>query len=146
MDWTEIAGFVTGAACVWLLVRRNIWNFPIGIANNVLFAVLFLQSGLYADAGLQGVFIVLALIGWATWLRSGGGGARIAVVAAGPRTLAACLAAVAIIWAVLQWGLLRFTDSTVAGWDAVTTALSLVAQSCWRGNGSRIGGSGSRRI
>ncbi|WP_156942129.1 nicotinamide mononucleotide transporter [Hyphomonas adhaerens] len=33
MTWTEIAGFVTGALCVWLVVKRNIGNFPVGIAN-----------------------------------------------------------------------------------------------------------------
>ncbi len=128
MDWTEIAGFVTGALCVWLLVLRNIWNFPFGIANNVLFAVLFLNSGLYADSGLQGVFIVLACIGWYNWLRGGQANSAVTVIDASPRVLAACVVAVGLIFAVLQWVLLRFTDSTVAGWDAVTTALSLVAQ------------------
>lgn len=50
----EILGFVTGALCVWLLVRQNIWNWPIGIANNLFFIVLFYRTGLYADMGLQG--------------------------------------------------------------------------------------------
>jgi Nicotinamide mononucleotide transporter. len=27
-NWVEIVGFVAGAACVWLLVRGSIWNFP----------------------------------------------------------------------------------------------------------------------
>ena len=44
MNWTEIAGFVTGAVCVWLVVIRNIWNFPVGIANYAFFFVLFAQS------------------------------------------------------------------------------------------------------
>ena len=45
MHWTELAGFATGALCVWLVVRRNIWTFPVGIANNVFFIILFLQVG-----------------------------------------------------------------------------------------------------
>ncbi len=73
MTWTEIAGFVTGALCVWLVVKRNIWNFPVGIANYAFFFILFIGAGLYADAGLQVVYTGLALYGWYSWLR----GARI---------------------------------------------------------------------
>jgi nicotinamide mononucleotide transporter len=45
-DPVEILGFVTGALCVWLLARQNIWNWPIGIANNIFYIVVFLKSGL----------------------------------------------------------------------------------------------------
>ena len=59
-------GFITGAVCVWLLARQNIWNWPIGIANNIFYIVVFLKSGLYGDSGLQVVYIALAAYGW--WL------------------------------------------------------------------------------
>ena len=48
MSWIEVLGFLTGALCVWLVVRRNIWNFPVGMANNVFFLILFWRSGLFA--------------------------------------------------------------------------------------------------
>lgn len=128
MDWTEIAAFATGALCVWLVVRQNVLNFPVGIANNVLFLVLFTGAGLYADAGLQVVYVGLALYGWWCWVRGGERGTGVVVHDPGPRVVVACVVAVAVLTAVLQWVLLTRTDSTVAGWDALTTALSLVAQ------------------
>ena len=63
MSPIEVAGFITGALCVWLVARQNHWNWPIGIANNVAFLALFWTSGLYADSGLQVVYIALALYG-----------------------------------------------------------------------------------
>lgn len=128
MNWTEIAGFATGALCVWLVVLRNIWNFPVGIANNILFAVLFVNAGIYADAALQIVYLALAGIGWYWWLRGGAQHTGVVISESSPLQLAACGASVALITAAIQFGLHRWTDSTVAAWDALTTALSLVAQ------------------
>ena len=67
--WVEVFGFATGAACVILAARRNLWNFPIGIANNLVFIALFVPAALYADAGLQVVYIALAIAGWVGWTR-----------------------------------------------------------------------------
>lgn len=128
MDWIEIAGFVTGAACVWLLVKRNIWNFPVGMVNYVFFGILFVQSGLYADAGLQGVYFILACLGWYWWLKGGEDKTGVEVHEPSKAMLALCGVAVIVIAAIIQWVLHRYTDSTVAGWDALTTAMSLVAQ------------------
>ena len=61
---TEILGFVTGAACVYLVVRQHIWNFPLGIANCAFFLVVFDEARLDGDAGVQVDYIVLNSHGW----------------------------------------------------------------------------------
>jgi nicotinamide mononucleotide transporter len=53
----ELLGFVTGAASVWLTVLARVSNFPVGIANSAFFLVLFVSARLYADSGLQVVYI-----------------------------------------------------------------------------------------
>src|SRR5215469_2111877 len=68
---SELLGFVTGAACVWLTVRTRISNFPVGIANSAFFLVLFATSRLWADSGLQVVYIALGFVGWWQWLHGG---------------------------------------------------------------------------
>jgi hypothetical protein len=97
MAWTEIAGFVTGAVCVWLVVIRSIWNFPVGIANNVFFIWLFANAGLYADAALQFAYISLAFVGWYSWIK--GGAKHTGVVISEPTViqLIACIAGVGVI-------------------------------------------------
>ena len=126
--WTEILGFVTGAVCVFLAARRNIWNFPIGIANNLVFIVLFVGTALYADAGLQIVYLVLGVQGWIAWARR-----RPEVVegfaSSTPRRAIVPLVLAAVAGtAVLTFVLTTFTDSTTQLADASTTAVSLVAQ------------------
>ncbi|MDP3714576.1 MAG: nicotinamide riboside transporter PnuC [Mycobacteriales bacterium] len=127
MSWTEVAGFVTGALCVFLVVRQHIANFPVGIANNVFFIVLFWRVGLYADAGLQVVYIGLALYGWWWWLHGGPDRSRL-TVSRTPRPEALWLSAAGVAATVgLTAFLASTTDSTVPFWDAVTTVLSLQA-------------------
>lgn len=126
MSLTEILGFLTGAINVWLLARQNIWNWPIGLANNALYVAVFLTAGLYGDAGLQLVYITLGIYGWWIWAHPG---ARAELVVTRTPTstwlwLTPATAAAAIGLALF---LGRFTDSTVPAWDGLTTALSLAA-------------------
>ncbi|WP_144832707.1 MULTISPECIES: nicotinamide riboside transporter PnuC [Microbacterium] len=126
-EWMQILGFATGAVCVVLAARRNVWTYPIGIANNVVFLAVFVPAGLYASAALQLVYLVLGVHGWIRWTR--GVEHDRGYVARTPRRAVPWLIAVAIVGtAVLTWVLATFTDSQVAVADAATTSASLVAQ------------------
>ena len=122
----EVFGFVTGVVNVWLLARQNIWNWPIGIANNLAYLILFATSGLYGDSGLQFVYILLAIYGWWLWLhRTGGDTLRVSRISS--KVWLQLIVATLAAGLILRWFLARFTDSTVPSWDATTTALSLAA-------------------
>jgi len=124
---TEILGFVTGAAAVWLAVRENVWNWPVGIANGVFFLIIFWTARLYANALLQVIYIALGLYGWWNWLRGGSGRTPLRIRQTRV-TEAVVLGALTILSAgVLIVVLDRVTDSTVAFWDGATVALSLTA-------------------
>ncbi|MFI8256496.1 nicotinamide riboside transporter PnuC [Streptomyces filamentosus] len=129
ISWTEVLGFGSGALCVWLVARQHLANWPVGIANNLFFVLLFTHAGLYADAGLQIVFIALAAYGWWTWTHGGGPGSAVALpVRRTTRTeWTWLLAAGAVGTLALTLLLDRATDSTVPFWDALTTGLSLMA-------------------
>lgn len=121
-------GFVTGAIAVWLTVRKNVWNWPVGIANSVVFLVSFATVGLYADAALQIVYVVLGVYGWAYWLRGGEGAHAAPVTRASTRLLVAMLAFVVLATWAFATVLATYVHSTVPLWDGLTTALSLAAQ------------------
>ncbi|WP_295839772.1 nicotinamide riboside transporter PnuC [uncultured Microbacterium sp.] len=126
-EWTQILGFATGAACVLLAARRNVWTYPIGIANNLVFLVVFVPAGLYASAALQIVYLVLGVHGWWRWTR--GVEHDREYVARTPRRAVPWLIVAAVAGAaLLTWVLATFTDSQVALADAATTSASLVAQ------------------
>jgi nicotinamide mononucleotide transporter len=126
-SWAELLGFATGALCVLLVVRQHVANWPIGIVNVLLLMLVFSTAGLYADAGLQIVYVVLGLYGWWQWTVGGANRSRLRVASTSrPQWLGLAVAG-AVLTGTLWLFLDRFTDSTVPLPDALTTALSLLA-------------------
>lgn len=132
VSWAELFGFLTGGACVVLTVRRHIANFPVGIANSSFFLVLFASAQLWADSGLQVIYIILGFTGWWRWLHGGGRRAPLTIRGVSRRQLAWCVLAVAAGTSAL-YPLLRAVHDSAPLLDALTTSLSLVAQ--WLLNG-----------
>lgn len=131
----ELFGFVTGALCVALTVRRSILNFPTGIANSALFLVLFSSASLWAAAGLQVLYIALGVIGWCQWRSGRTDSGTLAVRRLQPIGLAGCVVALGVGTGVLYM-VLTAAEDAAPFLDALTTCLSLVAQ--WLLNTRRL--------
>jgi nicotinamide mononucleotide transporter len=124
-SWLETAGVVTGAACVMLVVRRSIWNFPVGILSCAAYLVFFADGRLYADAGLQVLFIALGIHGWVAWARGRTNAEPVRRLPLGELT--ALAAAFPAVWLALT-RLLEHVNGAAPVYDAFVTTLSLVAQ------------------
>jgi nicotinamide mononucleotide transporter len=127
VTWIELIGDLTGLACVYLVARANIWNWPVGIANTVLFFFVFVRARLYGDALLQVVFTALGIYGWWTWARPGERGGELPVRRATPAETLAGAALSLAGTGVAALILAHNTDSPVPLWDASVLVLSLVA-------------------
>ena len=123
----EIAGFLTGIVSVFLAVRVNVWNWPIGILNNLLYVVVFYQGRLFADMSLQVVYIVISGWGIYQWMRGVNGRAAVPIRRAPVRELIALALIVAIATAVNAAYLARINDAAPV-LDALTAIASLGAQ------------------
>lgn len=134
VSYTELFGFLTGGASVVLAVRAHVANFPVGLANSAFFGLLFLSAHLYANSALQLLFFILGITGWWQWLRpasrrvNGDGPAGSRPILNAPLwTILAGVGFTATATAGLTV-LLGAADDPAPFWDALTTALSLVAQ------------------
>jgi nicotinamide mononucleotide transporter len=121
---TELLGAATGLLCVILLVRKNAWSWPLGIANNVFFAILFFGTQLYAISTLQIISAAIAGYGWWSWSRGRDGRAAIFRHMRGSEALrfAAVLSAIATIACAI---LTMRTDAASPIADAIVLALGL---------------------
>jgi nicotinamide mononucleotide transporter len=128
MSPLEIFGVLTGAVCVILAAKENILTWPIGIANNALFLVMFWRNKLYADSLLQLFYIATAIYGWWRWSHSETGSGAQKVQSTSKPVAITLLALTPIAWATIYLLLHRYTDSNVPAGDSLATVLSLAAQ------------------
>ncbi len=69
MSWIELVGTVTYLWSVWLMARRRMLTWPVGIVSVLLYLALFWQIRLYSDALEQVYYLGASAYGWYRWAR-----------------------------------------------------------------------------
>lgn len=126
-SYLEWFGFVTTIACVYLAAKQNIWNWPTGIASVVTYMVIFYQSQLFGDAGLQIYFLGTSIYGWYFWIRKKQKHEK-PVTRLSPLLLMVVLGITGALALLLGWFLQTYTPSKVPYIDGFCTSVSFMAQ------------------
>ena len=129
VTWLEIVAFVLAVAMVVCNIRVNPTGWPLAIASSLMYFLLFWDSRLYGEAGLQLFFTLVASWGWWQWLRGTlPDGSKLRVRALSSHGIALVAAATLLAWPLLGLFLHRATDSDVPFWDAFPTTASIAGQ------------------
>lgn len=123
----ELAANVVITMSILLAGRNNLHTWWTGMLGCVLFGVLFTQSRLYADATLQGFFIVTGVIGWWQWSR-GRDGAQLEISRIQMGDLAWAMLIGAAATAAYGTLLHRFSDAYAPFVDSAVLVFSVIAQ------------------
>lgn len=128
MTITDVVAFLVTVVSIWLATRENVWYYPTGIVSVLLYVYIYANARLYAEAGLQFVWLGLMIYGWYHWLRGGKDRTELPVT----RTpsdgwIAAALSGVAMT-ALIAWLQRRYTDNPAPFVDSSIAAWSIVAQ------------------
>src|SRR5205823_4532289 len=127
ISFIEFLGTVFGIAGVWLTIKKNIWCFPTGIINVALYAWLFYDSRLYADASLQIIYIILLIYGWLQWNKQSNTQAFVAETT--DRKTAFTLLVIAIVGTIMMGALFKnYSNASLPYLDSALTSVSLIAQ------------------
>ncbi|MBQ5647778.1 MAG: nicotinamide mononucleotide transporter [Alistipes sp.] len=124
----QIVGTLLGLLYLWLEYHANIWLWVVGAIMPCVHCALYYKSGLYADCAMQGYYILAGIYGLIAWLVGSKRKENRLQISHTPILLALPLVAVyGVLHTAIYFLLVRFTDSTVPFWDAMTTAMSMVA-------------------
>ena len=141
MDWKltlQIVGIALGLLYLYLEYKANIWLWVVGIIMPIVHGTLYFRSGLYADCSMQVYYILAGLYGLYVWRGKSRNHTNTDSSAPQPndaptichtpkRVWGAIFALYAVLHTAIYFLLTEFTDSTVPFWDAMTTALCIVA-------------------
>jgi nicotinamide mononucleotide transporter len=127
MSQAEALGFALALLMLWGNFKQWSLAWLFAILSSALYAWVFAQSKLYAEAALQGVFIACACWGWWQW-RNLGASASLGIRRLSKASWAKLALMLLLLWLLISQLLIHLTDSDLPYWDALPTAASLVAQ------------------
>jgi len=135
MNWLDLFGLITAVICVYLIVKENDWNWSIGIVNSAALLLVFFNSKLFAQVGLQALYIIEGFFGWYKWLQrdrvTKEKVVKINKITANKVILFTLLEVVGVI--ILTFVFMK-TDDPAPFIDSVITVSSIVAELmlCWK--------------
>lgn len=124
----QIVGTLLGLLYLWLEYKANIWLWIVGAIMPVVHGVLYLNSGIYADAAMQLYYVLAGIYGLCVWMRGTKRAEKVVSIQHTPvRWIIPLVAVYAVLHVAMYYVLSEFTDSRVPFFDSMSTALSIVA-------------------
>ena len=124
----EIIGTIVGLVYLWLEYRASIYLWIASIIMPAIYIFVYYEAGLYADFGINIYYLGAAVYGWLVWKYGNKGQYQTELpITRMPKRNWLKAGIVFLVTQFLIAGvLINYTDSDVAGWDAFTTALSII--------------------
>ena len=122
-SWLEAVAVVFGILSVWFARKENIWVYPTGIVNVLIYVYLCFFAGLYADMAINAFYFVMSVFGWYNWSRKDENMHHVPISSLNLMQWLFYILLIAIAFGLIYYVLINFTDSTVPVFDSFTTSL-----------------------
>ncbi len=122
-SWLEAVAVVFGILSVWFARKENIWVYPTGIINVLIYVYLCFFAGLYADMGINAFYFVMSVFGWYNWSRRDESMQHVPISSLSIGQWLMYILLIILAFGIIYLVPLNYTDSTVPIFDSFTTAL-----------------------
>ncbi len=125
----EIFGVISGLLYLVFSIRQNIWLWPLGLITSALYIYVFFTARLYADMGLQVYYLLVSLYGWYNWKFHPENEEKqeLPISTLNKKSVLILFGVSLLIYGIIAFILVNFTDGDIPYWDAFTTAFSITA-------------------
>jgi nicotinamide mononucleotide transporter len=135
IDWIvanyfELIAAGLGFIAISLQIKQNVWYWLVSIIMVSMYIYIYIGAKLYADMSLQVYYLVISFYGWYMWLYGNKqnhhrGALKVSSLSG---NMTGVLSGITIVlFFLIAWILVSFTNSDLPYWDSFTTALSFVA-------------------
>lgn len=128
-NYIELLGTTFGLLYIIFSIKQNIWCWPIGLITSALYIYVFFETKFYADMILQVYYLIVSVYGWYHWMYGSKSKKQddLKISRTSVKLSIILFGITAIIFFIISYILVNYTDSPVPYWDAFTTAASFVA-------------------
>ncbi len=126
----EIIATILGLLFLFLEIKENEWMWFIGLITSAMYIYVFFDAKLYADMSLQVYYVVISIYGWIMWTKTKHEQSmvqQLEITHLSKNLGFVLFLTTGVIYVVIAYILVNFTDGSVPYWDAFTTALGIVA-------------------
>ncbi len=125
----ELLGAILGILYIRFSIRQNIFTWPTGILTSSLYIVVFFNSALYAAMGLQFYYVAISVYGWYYWLngKKADNKSLLPIQTVNNKLWIKVGLVTILLFFLIRFILIKFSDSDVPNMDSLTTSLSIVA-------------------
>ncbi len=130
----EIVATILGLLFLYLEIKENKWLWSVGLVTSLLYIYVFFVAKLYADMSLQLYYVIVSIYGWIKWTRTNNANQQLEhppkelpITRLTKKLSVKLLLATSVIYLLIAYVLVNFTDDPLPYWDAFTTALGIVA-------------------
>lgn len=124
----EIFGAVTALVFLVLMIKQNIWCWPIGILSSLCSIYLFFYSKLYMESFLYLFYVGVGLYGWLKWHQGRQNeNVGLPIIASGWSFHLISMSICLVLSIGCSWLFKTYTDAERTFIDATTTMYSLLA-------------------
>src|SRR5215475_8454595 len=67
--WLEYIAVFSGIASVWFSRIENIWVYPVGLVNTIIYIWISVKGNLFGEASVNFYYTVVSIYGWILWAR-----------------------------------------------------------------------------
>jgi nicotinamide mononucleotide transporter len=122
----EIIAVIFGLLSVWYSMKVNILVYPTGIVSVIIYVYICFFAGLYADMGINFVYIIMSVYGWYNWTRPRTDKLRLPVTFSSKQHHLIAIGGTIVSFVIIRAVLIAYTDSNVPNIDAFTTSVFIV--------------------
>ncbi len=128
-NYIELLGLIFGLLYILLSIKQNIWCWPVGFITSALYIYVFFVTKFYADMGLQVYYLIVSVYGWSYWMFGAKSKKQddLKITKTNIKLAIYLFLATSILFIIISYILVNYTDSEIPYWDAFTTAASFVA-------------------
>ena len=125
----QTLALIFGIIYIILSVKENIWCWITGLISSALLVYVFFISKVYADMGLQVYYVFVSIYGWLNWLYGGKSKKHndLKISRTNVKQGIILFITTVLLFVIIAYILVNYTDSDIPYWDAFTTAASFVA-------------------